>query len=84
MSKEKKWESGPEQHHVDARVKEQTERAIKEAERQKENLDDKGEGSYHEKNGNNDVQFEDLQNEPKQDQKPTHPSTDDVPDGEDK
>lgn len=43
-TKEKKWESGPNQSHIDARVREQAERALKEAARQKENLDDKGEG----------------------------------------
>jgi len=73
---EKHWESGPNQHHIDERIKEQAERAIKENERRKENLDDKGEGSYKEKNGNDETQFEDLKNEPKQDQKPTHPQTD--------
>ncbi len=73
---EKQWESGPNQHHIDERVKEQAERAAKENERRKENLDDKGEGSYKEKNGNDQTQFEDLANEPKQDQRPTHPQTD--------
>ncbi len=43
--------------------------------RKKENLDDKGEGSYKEKNGDEDEQYEGLKNEPKIDQKPTHPQT---------
>lgn len=76
-NKEKKWESGPDQQHVDARVKEQMERASKEAERRKENLDDKGSGSYKEKNGSKDEQFEGLKNEPAIENKPTHPQTDD-------
>ena len=73
---QKKWESGPNQQHIDARVKEQMERANKEAERRKENLDDKGEGSYKEKNGNQNTQFEGLENEPPVQNKPTHPQTD--------
>lgn len=76
-TREKHWESGPNQHHVDERVKEQIERANKEAERRKENLDDKGEGSYKEKNGDEKKQYEGLQNEPKIENQPTHPQTED-------
>jgi hypothetical protein len=74
-TQEKHWESGPNQDHLDKRVKEQAERALKESERRKENLDDKGEGSYKEKNGDEDEQYEGLKNEPKIDQKPTQPQT---------
>ena len=78
MKKEEKhWESGPMQHTEDKRTKEQLERALAESERRKENLDDKGEGGYVEKNGDEDEQFTDLKSEPKQDIKPTHPLTDD-------
>ncbi|RRN77800.1 hypothetical protein EIM50_17775 [Pseudoxanthomonas sp. SGD-10] len=74
-AKEKHWESGPNQHHLDDRVKEQMERASKETERRKENLDDKGAGSYKEKNGNEDKQYEGLKSEPKIENQPTHPQT---------
>ncbi|RKD17045.1 hypothetical protein BCY91_02535 [Pelobium manganitolerans] len=70
-NKEKKWESGPMQHTHDERTAEQMQRAKEESERRKENLDDKGEGSYKEKNGDEDKQFSDLENEPKLDKKPT-------------
>ena len=76
-NQEKHWESGPNQHNVDERVKEQVQRAAKESERRKENLDDKGEGSYREKNGDQNTEYRGLENEPKLDKKPTHPLTDD-------
>lgn len=59
------------QHTHDERTAEQMQRAKEESERRKENLDDKGEGSYKEKNGDEDKQFSDLENEPKLDKKPT-------------
>lgn len=46
---EKEWESGPIQETEDKRTQEQLNRALEESERRKENLDDKGEGSYAEK-----------------------------------
>ena len=73
--KDKNWESGPHQDHLDKRIKEQIKRAAKEADRRKDNLDDKGEGSYQEKNGDEDTQYEDLKNEPKLDQQPNPPET---------
>lgn len=75
--KNKKWESGPMQHTDDDRTEEQLHRAKEEVERQKDNLDDHGEGSYTEKNGDEDKSFEDLKDEPKLDVKPTHPATGD-------
>jgi len=75
--KDKTWESGPHQNHIDGRVKEQIQRAAAEADRNKENLDDKGEGSYVEKNGDEKVQFEGLENEPKEESKPDYPASGD-------
>lgn len=74
-TKNKKWESGPMQETDDQRTDEQLERAKKESERQKENLDDKGEGSFKEKNGDENKQYSDLKNEPKLDKQPTKTST---------
>ncbi len=71
-AKDKQWESGPRQETDDERSDEQLERAKEEAVRQKENLDDKGEGSYKEKNGDDDEQYTDLENEPKLDKQPTN------------
>ena len=65
MAKEKKWESGAEPSHPDPRLKEQLERAKKEADRRNGNLEPSPEGSYKEKNGDEDTQFDDLDNEPK-------------------
>ena len=70
-TKDKKWESGPMQETDDKRTEEQLERAKEECERRNENLDDGGEGSYKEKNGDDDKQFTDLESEPKLDKKST-------------
>ncbi len=43
--KDKNWESGPHQDHLDKRIEEQISRAAEEVDRRKDNLDDKGEGS---------------------------------------
>lgn len=67
MAKNKKWESGPEPSKPDARLKEQLIRAKKEVTRQKNNLEKPTEGSYVEKNGNQNVEYEGLKNEPKLD-----------------
>lgn len=64
-TKEKHWESGPNQHHLDERVKEQIERANRESERRKENLNDKGKGFYKEKDVNENKQSEGLGDKPK-------------------
>ncbi len=74
-SKDKKWESGPMQDTDDKRTEDQLLRAKEESERRKENLDDKGEGSYKEKNGGDDEQYTDLKSEPKQDKRPTKTSS---------
>ncbi len=74
-AKNKKWESGPMQDTDDKRTAEQLERAKEESERRKDNLEDKGEGGYQEKNGDEHNAYEDLDNEPKLDKRPTHPST---------
>ncbi len=79
MSAEKKWESGPKQEHLDDRVKEQLNRALKESERRKETLvesEEKTEGSYKEKNGDDEEQFEGDKEVPKTDQDAGHPQTD--------
>jgi len=73
-TKDKKWESGPMQETEDKRTAEQLERAKKESERRKENLDDKGEGSYKEKNGDDDKQYSDLKKEPKLEKRSTRTS----------
>lgn len=75
MGKEKKWESGAEPSHPDARLKEQLERAKQEADRRNSNLESSPEGSYKEKNGDENTQFDDLDNEPKLENKPTAPQT---------
>ncbi|MFC5282546.1 hypothetical protein [Pedobacter alpinus] len=69
----KKWESGPMQETEDKRTEEQLNRAKEECDRRNENLDEGGdiEGSYKEKNGDEDEQFTDLESEPKLDKKPT-------------
>ena len=76
-AKDKMWESGPHQEHIDKRIKEQIKRAAAEADRNKENLDDKGEGSYVEKNGSKEQQFEGLDSEPKEENKPDYPASGD-------
>jgi hypothetical protein len=73
--KDKNWESGPHQDHLDKRIEEQISRAAEEVDRRKDNLDDKGEGSYQEKNGDDDKQFDGLKSEPKLDQQPSPPET---------
>lgn len=70
----KKWESGPVQETDDKRTNEQVQRAKQESERNKENLDDKGEGSFREKNGDEDQQYSDLENEPNLETRPTKTS----------
>lgn len=67
MAKDKKWESGPEPSLPDTRLKEQLIRAKKEVDRQNKNLEKPIEGSYKEKNGDEDTEFEGLKNEPKVD-----------------
>lgn len=74
-ARNKKWESGLMQETDDQRIEEQLERAKQEAERQKENLDDKGEGSFKEKNGDQNQQYSDINNEPKLDKRETNTST---------
>ncbi len=69
-TKDKKWESGPRQETDDKRTEEQMQRAKEESERRNENLEDAGEGSYKEKNGNEDEQFTDIKSEPKLDKSP--------------
>ena len=66
-AEDKKWESGAVQQTKDKRTIEQMERAKEECDRRNENLDDKGEGSYKEKNGDENKQYTDLENEPKLD-----------------
>jgi hypothetical protein len=73
-AKNKKWESGPMQETEDERTEEQLERAKQETERRKENLDDKGEVSFKEKNGDENQQYSDLNNEPKLEKRPTKTS----------
>lgn len=73
-AKNKKWESGPMQDTDDERTDEQMKRAKEESERRKENLDDKGEGSYKEKNGDEGKQYEDLKSEPNLKKRPTKTS----------
>lgn len=74
--KELKWESGPEPSNPDPRLKDQLDRAKQEADRQKETLKNSDGGSYQEKNGDNKSQYEDLSNQPKENNKPTHPQGD--------
>ncbi len=69
-AKSKTWESGPVQGTDDQRTDEQLERAKQESDRIKENLDDKGEGSYKEKNGDENKQFSDLESEPNLEKRP--------------
>lgn len=57
---DKKWESGPMQDSDDARTEEQLKRAKEEAERQKKNLDDHGEGSYPEEMDDGKKSFDNL------------------------
>ncbi len=75
--KDKQWESGPQQPKPDDRTEEQIKRAAKESERRKENLEDdeedKGEGSYKEKNGSNKKQYDGDEPVPDVKNKPTHP-----------
>jgi hypothetical protein len=73
MEKEKKWESSAEPSHPDARLKEQLERAKKETDRRKNNLEQSPEGSYKEKNSNPNEQSEDLDNQPKESNKSNLP-----------
>lgn len=72
-TKDKKWESGPMQETDDKRTEEQLVRAKKESERRKENLEGGGEGSYKEKNGDNDNQYTDIKSEPALDKRKTKP-----------
>lgn len=65
MEKNKKWESGSESSLPDTRLKEQLIRAKKEVDRQNKNLEKPIEGSYKEKNGDDDTEFEGLKSEPK-------------------
>ncbi len=67
MAKDKKWESGPEPSIPDKRLKEQLVRAKKEVDRQSKNLEKPIEGSYNEKNGSKNTEYEGLKNEPKVD-----------------
>ena len=73
MGKERKWESGAEPSNPDARLKEQLERAKKEADRRNSNLEPSPEGSYKEKNGDEKSEFEDLKSEPLVENIPTDP-----------
>lgn len=68
MAKDKKWDLENQPYKTDVRVKEQLNRAKKEVERQKNNLEKPTEGSYVEKNGNKYVEYEGLKNEPKTDE----------------
>jgi hypothetical protein len=68
MAKDKKWDLGNQPSKTDSRLKQQLLRAKKEVERQKNNLEKPTEGSYVEKNGNEDVEYEGLKNEPKTEQ----------------
>lgn len=74
--KELKWESGSEPSNPDPRLKDQLDRAKQEADRQKETLKNNDGGSYQEKNGDNKSQYEGLSNQPKENNKPTHPQSD--------
>ena len=74
-AKDKKWESGPMQDTDDQRTEEQLKRAKQESERNKENLEDKGEGSFREKNGDENQQYSDLKSEPNLDTRPTKTSS---------